>query len=309
MSVARDNLGNVTARLTVNGPPTAARALACSKAGFEKGIWGTIFWAPTRATPDCSSGECFTGDSFYLARRDLPEAAFPDAEAGRVLDLNSALTSMEFRPEIQAHQTVQPASCLAAGSTDTSCTVTITANFSSPGIPRATVAPCANLDSFTGSSLYYTGTTIHDMVTRVQKGDSEQADVTAALNLRGCVFGGGGGGCREADGTGNIQGKNGGNASFQSDEDGCIDGDQNGEQVSDPGAKEDFRSTQVQSVQFDDTLGTMTVYGLGVSNGLPVSFLIVEQAATAATPALYSIELSDGYVNSGNLITGSITLH
>jgi hypothetical protein len=124
-----------------------------------------------------------------------------------------------------------------------------------------------------------------------------------------CTGGGGGGGCREADGTGNVQGKNGGNASFQSDEDGCIDGDQNGEQLSDPGAKEDFRSTQVQSVQFNDTLGTMTVYGLGVSNGLPVSFLIVEQAATATTPAFYSIELSDGYVNSGNLITGTITLH
>jgi len=37
--------------------------------------------------------------------------------------------------------------------------------------------------------------------------------------------------------------------------------------------------------------------------------LIVEQAATATTPALYSIELSDGYVNSGNLISGTITLH
>ena len=43
-----------------------------------------------------------------------------------------------------------------------------------------------------------------------------------------------------------------------------------------------------------------TTYGL---------FLIVEQAATATTPALYSIELSDGYVNSGNLISGMITLH
>lgn len=120
--------------------------------------------------------------------------------------------------------------------------------------------------------------------------------------------GGGGGGCREADGTGTVQGKNGGNASFVSDEDGCIDGDRNGEQVSDPGAKEDFRSTEVQSVRFDDARGTMTVYGLGVSNGLPVSFLIVEQAATAATPAFYSIELTDGYALAGNLLNGGIQL-
>lgn len=53
----------------------------------------------------------------------------------------------------------------------------------------------------------------------------------------------------------------------------------------------------------------MTVYGLGSSNGVPVSFMVVEQAATATTPAFYSIELSDGYVNSGNLTTGTITLH
>jgi hypothetical protein len=62
-------------------------------------------------------------------------------------------------------------------------------------------------------------------------------------------------------------------------------------------------------VQFDDSLGTVSIYGQGVSNGLPVLFLIVEQAATATTPALYSIELSDGYVNSGSLTTGTITLH
>jgi hypothetical protein len=52
----------------------------------------------------------------------------------------------------------------------------------------------------------------------------------------------------------------------------------------------------------------MTVYGLGVSNGLPVSFLIVEQAATATTPAFYSIELSDGYALAGNVLTGAIQL-
>jgi hypothetical protein len=61
-------------------------------------------------------------------------------------------------------------------------------------------------------------------------------------------------------------------------------------------------------VQFDDSLGTVTITGDGVSNGLPVLFLIVEQAATATTPAVYSINLSDGYVNSGKLLAGSVTL-
>jgi hypothetical protein len=131
----------------------------------------------------------------------------------------------------------------------------------------------------------------------------------AANQTSGCLPAGGGGVCREADGSGSVQGKQGGNANFQSDEDGCKDGDQDGEQLHDPGAREDFRSTQIQSLQFDDSLHTVTIYGQGVSNGLPVLFLIVEQAATATTPALYSIELSDGYVNSGNLISGTITLH
>jgi hypothetical protein len=139
--------------------------------------------------------------------------------------------------------------------------------------------------------------------------DNTVNKLRAANQTAGCLPTGGGGVCREGDGTGSVQGKQGGTASFRSDEDGCKDGDQNGEQVSDPGAREDFHSTEVQSVQFDDSLGTMTVYGLGVSNGLPVSFLIVEQAATATTPALYSIELTDGYVNSGSLVTGTITLH
>jgi hypothetical protein len=139
--------------------------------------------------------------------------------------------------------------------------------------------------------------------------DNTVNKLRAANQTAGCLPTSGGGVCREADGSGSVHGKQGGDATFQSDEDGCKDGDQNGEQLSDPGAKEDFHSTEVQSVQFDDSLGTMTVYGLGVSNGLPVLFLIVEQAPTATTPALYSIELTDGYVNSGSLTTGTIVLH
>ena len=120
--------------------------------------------------------------------------------------------------------------------------------------------------------------------------------------------GGGGGGCNEADGNGDIQGQQGGNANFQSDEDACKDGDQNGEHMKDAGAGKDFSSTQVQSVQFDSSLSTVTVYGLGISNGLPVSFLIVERAPTTTTPGFYSIQLSDGYSNSGPILSGSITI-
>jgi len=127
--------------------------------------------------------------------------------------------------------------------------------------------------------------------------------------LQRCGGGGGsGGGCHEADGSGNFAGPQGKQANFQSDEDSCEDHDQNGEQFKDPGNGEDFHSTQVQSVRFDDSLGLVTISGLGVSNGVPVTFLIVEQAATATAPAFYSIDLSDGYALAGYLVSGSVGL-
>lgn len=121
--------------------------------------------------------------------------------------------------------------------------------------------------------------------------------------------GGGGGGCVERDGSGSVQGQQGDTASFQSDEDGCKDGDQNGEQMHDPKAGEDFTSTRIDSVQLDTTLNTLTVYGEGLNGrGIPVAFVIVEQPATSTTPGFYSIDLSDGYANSGPLLSGQITV-
>ena len=78
--------------------------------------------------------------------------------------------------------------------------------------------------------------------------------------------------------------------------------------MKDPGANEDFHATEVRAKQFNDSTGTMTISGVGLANGLPVTFLIVEQAATATTPAIYTIQLSDGYVNTGPLLSGAITL-
>jgi hypothetical protein len=121
--------------------------------------------------------------------------------------------------------------------------------------------------------------------------------------------GGGGGGCVEADGGGTTQGQQGGTSSFQSDEDGCKDGDQDSEQMHDPKAGEDFTSTRIDSVQLDSSLNTLTVYGEGVNgHGVPVAFVIVEQPATSTSPGFYSIDLSDGYANNGPLLSGSITV-
>jgi hypothetical protein len=120
--------------------------------------------------------------------------------------------------------------------------------------------------------------------------------------------GGGGGGCHPADGNGTFAGPQGSQPSFQSDEDSCEDGRPDGEQMKDPGSGEDFHSTQILSLRFDDSTGTVTISGLGISNGLSVSFLIVEQAATPISQAFYSIDLSDGYALAGTLLSGSVQL-
>lgn len=114
--------------------------------------------------------------------------------------------------------------------------------------------------------------------------------------------------CHEHDGAGTINGKNGGSASFHSDEDSCDDGAAASESLSDPGSGESFYSTLIQSVVYDDVLGTATITGQGVAQGNPVSFVILETAATSLTAAKYAITLSDGYVNTGDLLSGTIRL-
>jgi hypothetical protein len=133
-------------------------------------------------------------------------------------------------------------------------------------------------------------------------------DAETAQRCAGGGGGGGGGVCHPADGNGTFAGSQNGQPSFQSDEDSCEDHDVDTEQMKDPSSGEDFHSTQIQSKRFDDSIGTATITGLGISNGLPVAFLIVEQGATATTPAFYSINLSDGYALAGNLLTGAIQL-
>jgi len=133
-------------------------------------------------------------------------------------------------------------------------------------------------------------------------------DAETAQRCGGGGGGGGGGGCHPADASGTFAGPQGSQPSFHSDEDSCEDGLPDGEQMKDPGSGEDFHSTQIQSKRFDDSLGTATITGIGVSNGRTVTFLIVEQAATATTPAFYNINLSDGYALAGNLLTGAVAL-
>jgi hypothetical protein len=113
--------------------------------------------------------------------------------------------------------------------------------------------------------------------------------------------------CREADGNGDEHGNKGGSAHFSFHEDDC-NLQPGSEDFSDPGSGTDFHSTQVNSVAYDNVAHTVTIAGLGTNNGLPVAFTIVAVDSSLAPPGSFSITLSDGYINSGSLLSGSITL-
>src|ERR1700681_309249 len=112
--------------------------------------------------------------------------------------------------------------------------------------------------------------------------------------------GGGGGVCREADGGGDMQSTKSGTAHASFDADGCKDGDVNQVDASDPGASEHFKSSQVQSVQFDDVAHSVTLSGTGISNGKSVNFQMVA-VNNGALPGTVVLMLDDGYTLSGRL--------
>jgi len=53
----------------------------------------------------------------------------------------------------------------------------------------------------------------------------------------------------------------------------------------------------------------VTLTGSGTNNGSPVTFTIVAADSSLAAPGLFSITLSDGYNNSGNLLDGNVTFY
>ena len=110
-----------------------------------------------------------------------------------------------------------------------------------------------------------------------------------------------------AAGNGDFQGQQQGN--FQSDNDGCMDGDQDSVQSTNRGDGKDLQSTRIDSAKFDSVAHTITVSGAGLSGGLPVSFVFVAVETGLTTPGWVSFTFSDGYSNAGTLLNGSVLLH
>ena len=160
--------------------------------------------------------------------------------------------------------------------------------------PESVPANPGNFNIFTGP----VGGVLFDLI-----------DVVRAYDFVPGAGGGGGGGCHEGDGDGHIQGEKSSKASFHFDADACEDNVVEQVDANDPSGNMDFHSTRILSIAFDDVAHTITIAGLGTDNGLPVTFAMVAVDSSLVPPGLFSITLSDGYTNSGNLLDGSIMLH
>jgi hypothetical protein len=175
----------------------------------------------------------------------------------------------------------------------------------------------------------YTDTKDHGFLMR--DGEYKTVDVpytgaetnkVTGINNRGCMVGvytytsglpdnhehGFKAGLRQADVDGEEAGKNGGPAYMHVHEDDCIE-QPDREDYSDSNSRTDFRSTQVTAVTYDNVAHSVTIAGLGTNNGVPVTFTIIAVDSALVPQGIFSIILSDGYSNTGSLLTGAITLH
>ncbi|HEV3460783.1 MAG TPA: hypothetical protein VG413_01955 [Candidatus Dormibacteraeota bacterium] len=108
--------------------------------------------------------------------------------------------------------------------------------------------------------------------------------------------------CHEADGDGQV-----GRATVHFDADACEDGDAAAVDVQDAGGGTDFHATGLTAVSFDDLTHAVTIVGEGTDAGRPVTFTMLG-VDNGSLPGFFNLILSDGYVISGTLTSGSIQL-
>ena len=160
------------------GPFIAAGPIMGALAGVGAGaatggLWGTEFWAAS------SQGGTDGGNTFYLAYRDNSADGAARAEAGTVDNLNLAITSLEFDPQIIGTPAMFGGTCFST-TPPSPCTLTVSVPLSALGISSGN-----GLYGLTGLSTYFFGSTNRPPLLRVELGNSEQADATAPIDYLG----------------------------------------------------------------------------------------------------------------------------
>ena len=171
----KDSLLTVT--MTLNGPPTAANAIACGPVASSGGIWGAEFWAPSS-----TFGGADRANQFYVAfRNDIASVPQARVEGGTVDHVNATVTSLEYNDRVPGTLggTCFPFGPMGPPATGV-CTISMTVDLGTLGIK-----PGDALNSLTGLSLYFFGDDNPPPLTRVIAGNSEQADAAAPINYQG----------------------------------------------------------------------------------------------------------------------------
>jgi hypothetical protein len=166
----------LTISLTLNSAPTAAKAMTCSGNTATGGRWGAEFWAVAGGTDGGAEG----GNHFYVAYRDnSAESPNPVVEAGYMDSVNVTSTTLEFHPKTGVTG-VAGGTCITSP-TASPCTLTMTINLNA-----LSITPGNGLYSITGLTTYFFGNAQQaPVLVRLEGGNSEQADATAALEYVG----------------------------------------------------------------------------------------------------------------------------
>jgi len=167
----------LTISLTLNSAPTAAKAITCSGNTATGGRWGAEFWAAAGPADGGTEG----GNHFYVAYRDNPgDTPAQAVEAGYIDNVNLTDTTLEFHPKTGVTGTLG-GTCVTSPTSSSPCTLTMTINLSS-----LSITPGNGLYSITGLSAYFFGNSMQaPLLVRLEGGNSEQADATAALEYSG----------------------------------------------------------------------------------------------------------------------------
>ena len=192
--------------------------------------------------------------------------------------------------------------CPSAPSASNPCTLTINVNVADVGKPTSS-SLLEEVGSYSFASAHQSGATTN--------AQAEADDVPLEIDGVCCyntrpqppqppV-------CRQANGNGHVPAKNSGEAAFNFHQDTCALQPPS-VAFSDMNSGVNFQSTQLTSATYDDAAHTVTIMGTGTDNGLPATFTIVATDSTLIPPGMLSITLSDGYINNGSLLDGSIQL-
>jgi hypothetical protein len=114
--------------------------------------------------------------------------------------------------------------------------------------------------------------------------------------------------CHEGDGDGDVEGSDSHKAHMHFHKNTCDGSNDDMEEDDDSGSH--FQSTAINSATFvpDEDSETATIIGTGLHNGLPVGFTMVAVDNQGLAPSVYTLILTDGYVFTGNVISGGIAL-